>query len=96
MKVLPCSCNGPDEIINCTREDCPGWCGDEELPANHTEPITFTPGVPTEDGWYTITTPNEQGRPFYETIYFLGGRVATERWGTGTILSHAKLPELGR
>lgn len=53
--------------------------------------ITFTPGVPTEDGWYVVKSQQNE-YTFYETIIMSNGLCITGY--DGTILSHAKLPEL--
>jgi hypothetical protein len=53
--------------------------------------IHFTPGVPTEDGWYVVKSERNEYQ-FYETIIMADGLCITGY--DGTILSHAKLPEL--
>lgn len=53
--------------------------------------IPFTPGVPTEDGWYVVKSQRNE-YTFYETIIMSNGICITGY--DGEILSHAKLPEL--
>lgn len=56
----------------------------------------FTPGVPTEDGWYVVKKQNRREKNlYYETIYTDGRRIVTAELDyLDPILSHAKLPEL--
>jgi len=68
--------------------------GHESLPSSSndlsaTPTITFTPGVPTEDGWYVVKV-RWLNAEFYDTIQVAGLIADTDR--VGTILSHAKLP----
>lgn len=48
----------------------------------------FTPGVPTEDGWYVVKTSTND----YTTMQIRSGKWLD--YSPAFILSHAKLPEL--
>lgn len=68
---------------------------------NHTvipEPeIHFTPGVPTEDGWYVCKVKRYDLTESYETYMAIEVTKSGILAGVGfnvDILSHAKLPEL--
>lgn len=49
----------------------------------------FTPGMPTEDGWYVVRY-EWSGDEGYATIHVVRGHITNP----SEILSHAKLPEL--
>jgi hypothetical protein len=49
--------------------------------------VLFTPGVPTEDGWYVVKTIWSD----YTAVFIKDGEL---NYSTDCILSHAKLPEL--
>jgi hypothetical protein len=60
-----------------------------EMKYGHNQPAlnTFTPGVPTEDGWYVCKHELE----YWELVLITDG---LSNYPLGHILSHAKLPEL--
>jgi hypothetical protein len=58
--------------------------------------LAFTPGIPTEDGWYVVKVTDPRG-DYYAATKVLRGFIAPISPDTEferSILSHAKLPEL--
>lgn len=78
------------------KEKKPSWLERYEArqreQVTHSTGITFTPGVPTEDGWYVCKSPwSYVTLLLRDGVYYHGDGIMNPE---GLILSHAKLPEL--